>query len=182
MKKVNVYLANGFEEIEAVTVIDVLRRAGVEVTTVSITADRVVRGAHDIPVTADELFIRADNEAADMLVLPGGMPGTTNLGEHEGLTELLKSFKSSGKYIAAICAAPMVIGKLGMLEGCCATCYPGFEKYLAGANTKEDSVVQHDRFITSRGPGTAIHFALKLVELLVDKATSEQLRQGMLVQ
>lgn len=182
MKKVNVYLANGFEEIEAITVIDVLRRAGLDVKTIAVIADRTVIGAHEIPVVADEIFSNAENSAADMLVLPGGMPGTTNLEAHKGLTEVIKGFKKDNKYIAAICAAPSIIGKLGLLEGGCATCYPGFEGYLLGAETKDDKVVQHDKIITSRGPGTAIHFALKLVELLVDRETAEELRSGMIVQ
>ncbi len=182
MKKVNVYLAEGFEEIEAVTVIDVLRRAGIDVTTVSISNDREVKGAHNIPISADKLFTQLDNMQTDMVVLPGGLPGTTNLGAHEGLSQILKSFAENNKYIAAICAAPSIIGKMGILEGCNATCYPGFEEYLMGANPMGDLVVQHNNVITSKGPGTALYFSLKLVEILQGKEVAEQLKEGMLVQ
>lgn len=182
MKKVNVYLADGFEEIEAITIIDVLRRVGVEVSTVSITADLKVVGAHDISVFTDELFVRADNMGADMIVLPGGLPGTTNLEKHKGLKEVIEVYAKNRKFIGAICAAPSILGKMGILEGRCATCYPGFEQYLNGADvTSKDIVVCDNNIVTSKGPGTAIHFALKIVELLVGKKVKEELSSGMIV-
>ena len=182
MKKVFIYLADGFEEIEAVSVIDVLRRAGLDVSTVSVTGSKSVVGAHCITILADVLFEEAENSKGDMVVLPGGMPGTTSLGNHSGLSIVLRAYAEAGKYIAAICAAPSVLGKLGLLKSKSATCYPGFEQYLEGAAQGEEIVVHDNNLITSKGPGTAIHFALKLVEVLVDRNTAEQLRAGMIVQ
>jgi 4-methyl-5(b-hydroxyethyl)-thiazole monophosphate biosynthesis len=182
MKKVNIYLAEGFEEVEAITVIDVLRRAGVDTTIVSVSSKREVKGAHNITVIADKTFEELDNKAADMLVLPGGMPGTTNLEKHEGLRELIKEFYHKEKYIAAICAAPSILGKMGLLESSMATCYPGFEKYLKGAIHTDDPVIRHKNIITSKGPGTAMLFAFELVELLVGGEIAEELRDSMIMQ
>ncbi len=181
MKKVNIYLAEGFEEIEAITAIDVLRRAGVEAAIISITGRKEVKGAHGIVITADGLFENIDKFDADMLVLPGGMPGTRHLGEHEGLRKVILRFAEEKKYIGAICAAPSVLGKLGLLNKRKATCYPGFEDTLKGAEISEEAVVQDGNFITSGGPGTAMDFALKLVELLFDEETAEELKEGMIV-
>ncbi len=182
MKRVNIYLAEGFEEIEAITVVDVLRRADIDARMVSITGKRDVAGAHSITVTADELFENADNLGADMLVLPGGMPGTRYLGEHKGLKEIILSFAEGKKLIAAICAAPSILGRLGLLDSKKAVCYPGFEETLKGAVIGEDIISQEGNYITSKGPGTAIYFALRLVELLIDKEAAEELREGMIVQ
>jgi len=182
MKRVNVYLADGFEEIEAITVIDVLRRAEIDARMISITGRKTVKGAHNVTVEADELFENVDNSAADMLVLPGGMPGTRYLGEHKGLSEIIRSFAEKNKPIAAICAAPSILGRMGLLNGRKAVCYPGFEEALKGAVIGENIVSQEENYITSKGPGTAIYFALRLVELLVDKETAEELREGMIVQ
>lgn len=182
MKRVNVYLADGFEEIEAVTVVDVLRRAEIDVRMISITGRKAVKGAHSVVVEADELFENADNSGADMLVLPGGMPGTRYLGEHNGLSEVILGFAEKNKPIAAICAAPSVLGRMGLLNGKKAVCYPGFEEALKGAVIGEDIVSQEGNYITSMGPGTAIYFALRLVELLIDKETAEELHEGMIVQ
>lgn len=182
MKRVNIYLAEGFEEIEAITVVDVLRRGSIDARMVSITGKKAVKGAHGVVVEADELFEYADNHGADMLVLPGGMPGTRYLGEHKGLSGVISDFAAKNKFIAAICAAPSVLGRMGLLSGRKAVCYPGFEEALKGAVIDEDIVSQEGNFITSKGPGTAIYFALKLVELLTDKDTAEELREGMIVQ
>lgn len=182
MKRVNIYLAEGFEEIEAVTAADVLRRAGVEAAMISITGRREVKGAHGITITADELFENVDSFAADMLVLPGGMPGTRHLGEHEGLRRVILGFAERGKLIGAICAAPSVLGKLGLLDKRKAVCYPGFEEDLRGAVTGGGIVVRDGNFITSKGPGTAISFALTLVEILTDRKKAEELKDGMIVQ
>lgn len=182
MKRVNIYLAEGFEEIEAITVVNVLRRADVDARMISITGKKAVKGAHGIVVEADELFENADSSGADMLVLPGGMPGTRHLGEHKGLRDILMSFAESSKPIAAICAAPSILGGLGLLEGRKAVCYPGFEETLKGAVIGADIVSQEGNYITSKGPGTAIYFALRLVELLLDRETAEELREGMIVQ
>ncbi|HYF75332.1 MAG TPA: DJ-1 family glyoxalase III [Candidatus Nitrosocosmicus sp.] len=182
MKRVNIYLAEGFEEIEAITVVDVLRRADFDARMISITGKKEVKGAHNITVTADELFENADNLGADMLVLPGGMPGTRYLGEHKGLREVILDFAERNKLIAAICAAPSILGRMGLLDGKKAVCYPGFEETLKGAVIGEDVISQEGNYITSKGPGTAIYFALRLVELLSDKETAEELREGMIVQ
>lgn len=181
MKRVNVYLAEGFEEIEAITVVDVLRRAGIDARMVSITGKKEVKGSHGITVAADEIFENADNTNADMLVLPGGK-GTRYLEEHKGLREVIMGFAERNKPIAAICAAPSVLGKMGLLEKKKAVCYPGFEEVLKGAVIDKDIVSQDENIITSKGPGTAIYFALRLVELLVGKKTAENLREGMIVQ
>lgn len=180
MKQVCVFLADGFEEIEGLTVVDLLRRAQVEVTTVSITGENCVHGAHGINVQADTLFEDMIYEEQDMLVLPGGMPGTLNLGRHKGLEALLRKFYQKEKYIAAICAAPSVFGKYGFLEGRKATAYPGFEEALAGAEVVRDAVAVSDFVITSRGMGTAIAFSLALIELLIGKDKAEQIGKSII--
>lgn len=166
-----VHLAEGFEEIEALTIVDVLRRAKIETETVSIMGTLSVTGAHGIRVIADIFFEDAVYDNCEMIVLPGGMPGATNLDEHARLREKIQSFAVHGKRIAAICAAPLVFGHAGVLEGKEATCYPGFEKELAGAVLSEEPVCVSDNIITSRGPGTAMAFALELVrQIKSDKA------------
>lgn len=180
MKKACVFLADGFEEVEGLTVVDLLRRANVEVTMVSIKKEKEITGAHGIAVLADACFEDMAYEEQDLLVLPGGMPGTTNLGAHAGLTEALVKAYEAGKYVAAICAAPSVLGRLGILEGKNATSYPGFETELKGACVTEHAVEVAGNVVTSRGVGTAIPFALTLIELLVDKASAEQIRNGII--
>ena len=173
-KQVMVFLADGFEEIEGLTVVDLLRRAGIEVTTVSITGTNTIHGAHGIDVQADVVVEDVEFEKQDMLVLPGGMPGTLRLGEHAGLKKVLDQFYNEEKYLAAICAAPSVFGKYGYLKGRKATSYPGFEQELVGAEYVEDAVVVSDFVITSRGMGTAIPFALQLIgQLLGEEKVSE---------
>ena len=179
-KRVCVFLADGFEEIEGLTVVDLLRRADVNVTTVSITEKHEIRGAHGIDVKADALFEEMEYENQDMLVLPGGMPGTLHLGEHVGLKALLEQFYQDEKYLAAICAAPSVFGKYGFLKGREATSYPGFEKELVGAHCVTDEVVVSDFMITSRGMGTAIPFSLTLIELLIDKEKADAIGEAII--
>lgn len=168
MKKVYLFLANGFEEVEGLTVVDLLRRAGIECLTVSITGKIPVTSSHNIAIHADRLFEDGPLSDADMLVLPGGMPGTSSLLAHEGLRSLLLSYAADKKYIAAICAAPSVLGANGLLNGKRATCYPGFEQKLTGAAFSKDNVVIDGNIITSRGLGTAIEFALALITTLTD--------------
>jgi 4-methyl-5(b-hydroxyethyl)-thiazole monophosphate biosynthesis len=180
VKQVCVFLADGFEEIEGLTVVDLLRRAGVEVTTVSITESKTIHGAHGIDVQADKMFDEVEYLGQDMLVLPGGMPGTIHLGEHKGLEELLRKFDTDKKYIAAICAAPSVFGKYGFLKGKRATSYPGFEKELAGAEYVTERVVKAEHVITSRGMGTAIDFALELISVLLGKEKSEEIGKAII--
>ena len=133
MSRVYVFLADGFEEIEGLTVVDILRRAGVDTTTVSIMERRNVMGSHKIPVTADACFDEVDFSEGELLVLPGGMPGSKYLAEHKALGALLKDYAEHGRKVAAICAAPGVLGGLGILKGKKAVCYPGFEEQLKGS-------------------------------------------------
>lgn len=169
MSKVYIFIAEGFEEIEALTVVDLLRRAKIGITMVSVTENRQVTGSHGIAVITDILFEDSDFEDADMLVLPGGMPGTTNLEKHEGLDRLLTDFHRRGKNLAAICAAPRVLGSKGLLSGKTATCYPGHEDSLLGARYLEADVVTDGNIVTSKGMGTAIDFSLSLIERLKNK-------------
>lgn len=179
-KQICVFLADGFEEIEGLTVVDLLRRAGVKVTTVSITGAHTIHGAHGIDVQADKLFDDVTYEEMDMVVLPGGMPGTLHLGEHEGVKKVLGQFYQAGKYLAAICAAPSVLGKYGMLKGRKATSYPGFEDALTGAEYVYDQVAVDDFVITSRGMGTAIPFALKLIGILVSPDKEKEIGEAII--
>ena len=179
-KKVCVFLADGFEEIEGLTVVDLLRRAGVQVTTASVTGAYVIHGAHGIDVQADKLFEEVHYGEQDMLVLPGGMPGTLHLGEHEGLKEVLYQAYEEKRYIAAICAAPSVLGKYGFLRGREATSYPGFEEALDGAKYIEEPVVVSDFVITSRGLGTAIPFSLALIEQLLGREKAEEIGKSII--
>ena len=173
-----VFLADGFEEIEGLTVVDILRRAGVETRTVSITEQRLVTGSHQIPVTADSCIKETDFSEVELLVLPGGMPGTLHLGEHKGLTELLIKFNEADKKIAAICAAPGVFGANGILKGRKATCYPGCEEKLKGAVLSEEAVVRDKNVTTSRGVGTAIAFALELISQLEGEVKAHQIKKS----
>lgn len=173
MSKVNVYLADGFEEVEGLTVVDLLRRAGIETDMVSIMGRKEITGARKIPVLADKLFEEQDDP--DVIVLPGGMPGTLHLKAHEGLADLIRKADKEGKLLAAICAAPTIYGEMGLLEGKNATCYPGMEDKLLGANWQEQTVVVDGNFVTSRGVGTAIAFALTLVTILKDEETAKSL-------
>ena len=167
MSKVYVFLADGFEEVEGLTVVDMLRRAKVDLTTVSIMGRKEVTGRSDITVLADCLYEDADSfEDGDMLVLPGGMPGTTYLEEYAPLRELILKYDSEGKRLAAICAAPSVFGKMGLLKGRKAACYPGMEDLLLGAAAVTDKAVTDGHYTTSRGLGTAIEFSLELISLL----------------
>lgn len=168
MKKVSVLLAEGFEEIEALTVVDLLRRAKVYVDTISITDEYTVRGSHGIPVLTEDLFDEVDFSDSDMIVLPGGLPGTTNLKEHAGVRKIVQGFYDEGKYVAAICAAPTILADLGILKGKRATCYPGVAKEIQGALLTGGAVAKDGGIITSQGVGTAIDFALKLIEVLID--------------
>lgn len=175
MKKVYVFLADGFEEIEGLTVVDLCRRAKLDCVTVSITGNTEITGSHGIRLYADRTFEADSLSDADMLVLPGGMPGTKHLMEHTGLKDLLCSYNTNQKYLAAICAAPSVLGNHGLLQGKNATCFPGFEDQLAGATLSEEAVVIDGNIITSRGFGTAIDFGLAIVEILTDHATAAEL-------
>lgn len=177
---VYVHLATGFEEVEALTVIDLLRRAGIEVKSVSITGEKRVMGTHNIPVEADIVYEEANYEECEMIVLPGGLPGADYLGEHEGLTAHIRCFAENDKYLAAICAAPQVFGAEGILKGKKATIYPSMEGCLIGAEPQDEIVVVDGKIITSMGPATAMPFALKLIEVLKGKEASDAVAAGLL--
>lgn len=178
MKKTYLFLIDGFEEIEALGTIDVLRRGGVEVVSVSLEEKKRVVGAHQIAVEADIMFDEVDYGKAELLVIPGG---TTKFDEHEGLKKEIAAFAKAEKPLAAICAAPMVLGGLGLLEGREATAYPGFTKYLKGAKVVEKPVVVSDNITTGRGPGLMFDFALQLVEQLKGKAKRDEVAEGLLL-
>jgi len=182
MKKAVIFLSDGFEEIEAITIIDVLRRAGIDIYSVSVTGQREVIGSHNIRFISDFLFDNTDFAQIDLLILPGGMPGAMNLNNHSGLRSLILEFNEKGKELGAICAAPLVFGNLGILENRNATCFPGFEKYLQGAKIQSGPVVKDKNILTGSGPGVALQFALAIVEMLSGREISETLARNMLVQ
>lgn len=182
MKTIAIHLATGFEEIEAITIIDILRRAGLKVIVISVTDDYLVTGAQQIPVKTDKLFTEVDYDTVDMIVLPGGLPGAENLDKHEGLKSQIRGFHGSGKPIGAICAAPMVLGHLGLLEGKNAVCYPGFEKELKGAKVGYSPTVTDGKIVTGRGIGAALNFSLELVKMLDSKEKADKLAQATLVE
>ena len=169
MSKACIFLADGFEEIEGLTVVDILRRAGVEIHMVSITGETKVTGSHGIEIKCDTCIGQENFSETELFVLPGGMPGTKNLGACKALTKL-----------AAICAAPSVLGNLGILKGKKACCYPGFEEHLTGAQVVFDQVAQDGNVTTSRGMGTAIPFALSLVSQLVSEEKAQELAQSII--
>lgn len=173
-------LADGFEEIEAVTIIDVLRRAGIGVTSVFLKKNPVI-GSHAIAVTADKSIDGIRSSDFDSIVLPGGMPGSSNLKEDARVVGLVREFAGSGKITAALCAAPQVLGHAGVLEGKRATCFPGFEDQMTGAIAVPDPVVRDGSVITGRGPGCAIPFALELVAALVGAGEARKLSENMQV-
>ena len=182
LKKAYILLATGFEEIEAVSIIDILRRAGVEIETISISENRQISGAHNIEILADTLFDETDFSNGDMLIFPGGQPGTDNLNSQKKIKKLIQTYYGQQKYIAAICAAPLIFGEMGLLQGKKAVCYPGYEDRLLGAEiAQNECVVVDGNIITSKGAGTAIEFALKLVEILVGQETAEILKKKMIV-
>ena len=176
--KVFVFLADGFEEIEAIVPIDIFRRAGIETTIVSISNNKLVSGAHDIIVMADSIFKETDFSEIDLLYLPGGMPGTRNLDEHVELKKLIQLQADGNKKIAAICAAPSVLGKLDLLTGKEAICYPGFEDKLYGALLSKEKMVKSGNISTAKGAGVALKFALKLVEDLKGKETADKIAES----
>jgi len=179
MAKVLVPLANGFEEIEAVTIIDVLRRGGVEVTTASLNSDEQVHGSNGITVLANTLINYVTADEFDMIVLPGGIPGAEHLRDDSRVQELLKEFNEKDKKVGAICAAPIALYSAGVLKDEY-TCYPGYEQVIKGSEFKEQKVVESGNILTSRGPGTAMCFALEIVKELVGVETYEQLKAGLL--
>lgn len=180
MAKIAVMLAEGFEEIEGLTVVDICRRCGIEVVTVSITDDKCVMGSHKIPVIADDTFKNTDFGNIDMIVLPGGLKGTQNLEACEPLMEKIDEFYKSDKLIAAICAAPSIFGHRDILNGRIACSYPSFEGHLLGAVVSQNPVEKSDNVITGRGMGVSIEFALKIAEQFVSKDKVDDVATGII--
>lgn len=175
-----IFLAPGFEEIEALTVLDVMRRAGMDVKTVSITSENTVTGAHGVPVKADLLYDKVDFIMPEWLILPGGMPGAENLSRHAALNSLLINQAQSGK-IAAICASPgVVLGSLGILDGKEATCYPGFEKQMPKAIHRDAPVIALNNIVTANGPSAALRFALAIVANSMGDSVAQEVGSAML--
>lgn len=171
------FLADGFEEVEALMVVDILRRADIETVMVSIKDEYEVKSSHNVVVKADSLIKDIDFDKAELIFLPGGIPGTPNLAKCEKLVKNIMDFNEKGKRIAAICAAPSILGELGILEGKVASCYPGFEEYLKGATYKREKVITDGNITTSRGLGSALDLGLELVTLLKNKEESDMIAE-----
>jgi len=179
-KKVYVFLADGFEDVEALIPVDVLRRGGVEVVTVSTTDFPLVMSAHNVGIEADLQFEQCDFADADLLMLPGGMPGAANLAAHGGVCKAICDQVAAGRKVSAICAAPaVVLAPLGLLDGRRATCYPGFEKALSEARYTGELVTVDGNITTAEGPAAAFPYAYELLAQLVDRKTSDQVAEGM---
>ncbi|MBO5699605.1 MAG: DJ-1/PfpI family protein [Bacteroidaceae bacterium] len=177
---VHLFLANGFEEIEALATLDILRRANIEVSTISISGARVVQGAHGISVKADNIYRKGQIEMSDCIILPGGMPGADNLRMHEGLRRTLKVQAKRGGFIAAICASPaVVLGTCGILQDRRATTYPGTAQIEHGAQYQIDGIVVDDNIITAKAPGFTFEFAFKIVEALKGIDAVRKVKEGM---
>lgn len=180
MAKVYEFLANGFEEVEALAPVDILRRGGVDIKTVSVNGSEFVESSHGVTIKADLRFEQvSDFSDADMLLLPGGMPGATHLNEHEGVRNILMKHYEEGKRIGAICAAPMVLGSLGILNGRKATCSPGFQNYLTGAEYTAELFQEDGQIITGEGPAATFPYAYKILSYFVGDEPVEKLKIGM---
>lgn len=180
MKTIYVFLATGFEDIEALTIIDVCRRAALPLQTVSVTGERIVTSSHQVGFVADMLFDDADYSNAALLFLPGGMPGAANLAAHSGLNDLIRRHYEAGRPLAAICAAPLVFGRMGLLAGHRATCYPGFEPELQGATVTGEMVVEDAPFLLGKGPAAALPLAYAIVAHFCGQEKADQIAAGML--
>ncbi|MGL4363402.1 MAG: DJ-1 family glyoxalase III [Cellulosilyticaceae bacterium] len=180
MMKVVVFFGTGYEEVEALAVVDVLRRGGVETVMAGVT-DQEVCSARNICIKMDTCAEQINYDEVDMLVIPGGLPGVHNVFASDFIKEKVQAFKKAGKWVAAICAGPGVLGKWGVLENEKATCYPGFEKELLGATHTGERVVVSNNVVTGIGAGASFEFALKLLEIAEDKEKSEQIKKAMLI-
>ncbi len=180
MSKIAVFFAIGYEEIEALTVVDLCRRAGITVDMISITGESTVAGSHGIAVKMDKLLADVNFEELDMIVLPGGMPGTKNLEACDALMKQVDAFYAAGKPISAICAAPSIFGHRGHLQGRKACAYPGFESHLEGAQVSANPVEVSEHVTTSRGLGTAIPFSLAIVERFCGSEKAEELAKSII--
>ena len=182
MSKVCVFFGTGFEEIEALTVVDILRRAGIETDMVSVMDQRTVMGSHQIPVVIDKLLSEVDFGSVDVLILPGGLGGTKNLEANEALMEQVDAFAGNGKMVCAICAAPSILGHRGILKGKKAIAYPGFEDQLTGAQVVDEPAVRDGNIITGRGMGCSIPFALEILKYLTDEETAKEMAEKIVYQ
>lgn len=180
MKKVYEFIANGTEEVEALIPVDVLRRAGVDITIVSTTGELVVTSAHNVNIVADALIEDVDVSDADLLMIPGGIPGAPNLCAHPTVREMILKQYKSGKLVSAICAGPMIFGSLGIAKGKRCTCYPGCEGDIAEAEYTAELVTVDGNVITGEGPAASFPYAYTLCEILCGKEKAEQLKQGMM--
>lgn len=181
MAKVYEFLADGFEEVEALAPVDILRRGGVEAVTVSLNDTPVVESAHGVKIVADMVFTSTDSFAdADMLLLPGGLPGATNLRDHEGVRQALLAQADKGRRIGAICAAPLVLGSLGLLKGRKATCYPGFEKYMTGADYTAELFTEDGNIITGEGPAATLPYAYQILSYFAGREKADEVAEGMM--
>lgn len=180
MSKVLVPLAAGFEEIEAVTIIDILRRAGLDVITAGLEGSKI-KGDHEIKIEADTKLSAVDADDLLAVVLPGGMPGAANLRNNDCLLKIIKEVYEADKLCAAVCAGPIVLEAAGILESKDATSYPGFDKDMLSCNYREERVVQDGNIITGRGPGAAVEFVMTIVEYLLDAEERKELEKSMLV-
>lgn len=178
MKKALVLMAPGFEEIELTTVVDLLRRAEIDVTLASIDKHEFVRGAHEMSIKADKILSECETNRYDALVLPGGWPGALNLFESGDVQNIISEFAKEDKLVAAICAAPYILGKMGLLHGKLATCYPGFEGDLKGATLRNCPSVTDGNFITGKGPGYAAQFAMAILDKLVGSEKVAELEES----
>ena len=182
MKQSFIFLADGFEEVEALTAVDVMRRAGMPVATVSINAGREATGAHGVTVVADGVFGDYGYSDALWLILPGGIPGAPNLAAHDGVRRALEAQNGRGGGVAAICASPaVVLGAMGMLQGCRAVCYPGMEDTIEGVDWQQGAVAIDGNIITGNGPAAAAAFALAIVERSLGDDAARQVASGMLL-
>lgn len=180
MSKVGIFMANGCEEIEGLTVVDILRRAGIEIDMISVMEQPQITGSHKISFICDKMMDDINADEYDGFILPGGMPGTTTLGADSRVITHIKSFLKEGKLVAAICAAPSVLGDNDILQGKKATSYPGFEDRLKGAEVVTDPVAVDGNVITSRGMGTAINFALAIVSYFIDENKADEIGKAII--
>lgn len=181
MKKTLILLANGYEEVEALTVVDFLRRAEITIDIVSVTGKLETESAHGVHITADKLIEEIDPKEYDAVITPGGLPGAHLLAENEKVTKLLKSFYEDDKLVASICASPLALEAAGIAKNIKGTCYPGFEDKIHYKEFSEEPVVKDSNVITSRGPATTAYFALSIIEELAGKEVADKIKNGTLL-
>ena len=179
MSRVGVFFGTGYEEIEGLTTVDLLRRAGVETVTVSVMDELTVTGSHGISVVMDKMMDEVDFSELEMIVLPGGMPGTLNLEKSPVVQKAIDWAIENDKLVCAICAAPSILGHKGLLEGKNATCFPGFEEELFGANVSKEFVVKDGNIITAKGMGSAIEFGLQIAQILTNPLEVKKIRASL---